>query len=189
MLVAQICFSRTIPSMIVFQYVKRESPPRLQYDYGKTIQGRNFEVTGTLNQPPMFMLTAISSLKAEYVRGGHNINSTIEKVLESNKWPKPKYGRPDGSTDRLYDSNWVHQGSDNESCEVSCGSGKLKSRHERSDEEDNPKIHYGLIASGNQLVKDATLRDRLSAEKGVLCFEMEAAGLMNHFPCLVIRGI
>jgi nucleoside phosphorylase len=23
----------------------------------------------------------------------------------------------------------------------------------------------------------------------VLCFEMEAAGLMNSFPCLVIRGI
>jgi nucleoside phosphorylase len=24
---------------------------------------------------------------------------------------------------------------------------------------------------------------------GMLCFEMEAAGLMNSFPCLVIRGI
>ncbi|UKZ49434.1 hypothetical protein TrVGV298_003681 [Trichoderma virens] len=33
------------------------------------------------------------------------------------------------------------------------------------------------------------MRDRLAAEKDVLCFEMEAAGLMNHFPCLVIRGI
>jgi nucleoside phosphorylase len=25
--------------------------------------------------------------------------------------------------------------------------------------------------------------------ESVLCFEMEAAGLMNDFPCLVIRGI
>src|SRR6202041_2219606 len=33
------------------------------------------------------------------------------------------------------------------------------------------------------------LRDVLIAEKDVLCFEMEAAGLVNHFPCLVIRGI
>ena len=24
---------------------------------------------------------------------------------------------------------------------------------------------------------------------GVICFEKEAAGLMNHFPCVVIRGI
>jgi nucleoside phosphorylase len=62
-------------------------------------------------------------------------------------------------------------------------------RPERTEEEDNPTIHYGLIASANQLMKDATVRDKLVAEKDVLCFEMEAAGLMNQFPCLVIRGI
>ncbi|OJJ81299.1 uncharacterized protein ASPGLDRAFT_68634 [Aspergillus glaucus CBS 516.65] len=61
-------------------------------------------------------------------------------------------------------------------------------RHERTEDEDNPAIHYGLIASANQLMKDASIRDRLAAEKDVLCFEMEAAGLMNHFPCLVICG-
>jgi nucleoside phosphorylase len=38
-------------------------------------------------------------------------------------------------------------------------------------------------------MKDATLRDALAHDPGVLCFEMEAAGLMNRFPCLVIRGI
>jgi nucleoside phosphorylase len=62
-------------------------------------------------------------------------------------------------------------------------------RTERAEEDDNPAIHYGLIASANQLMKDAQVRDTLAAEKGVLCFEMEAAGLMNHFPCLVIRGM
>ena len=50
-------------------------------------------------------------------------------------------------------------------------------------------MYYGLIASENQLMKDALLRDKLAEENGVLCFEMEAAGLMNGFPCLVIRGI
>ena len=39
-------------------------------------------------------------------------------------------------------------------------------------------------------MRNAAERDRVSAELGgVLCFEMEAAGLMNEFPCLVIRGI
>ncbi|KAH8123061.1 ankyrin repeat-containing domain protein [Trichoderma asperelloides] len=38
-------------------------------------------------------------------------------------------------------------------------------------------------------VCDALVRDGLIARKDVLCFEMEAAGLMNHFPCIVIRGI
>ena len=51
-------------------------------------------------------------------------------------------------------------------------------------------VHYGTIASGNQVMRSAAERDRVSAELGgVLCFEMEAAGLMNSFPCLVIRGI
>jgi nucleoside phosphorylase len=62
-------------------------------------------------------------------------------------------------------------------------------RPERTEDEDNPAIHYGLIASANQLMKGALVRDKLAAEKDVLCFETEAAGLMNHFPCLVIRGI
>ncbi|KAI7908598.1 WD domain-containing protein [Pyricularia oryzae] len=44
-------------------------------------------------------------------------------------------------------------------------------------------------ASGNQLMKDANTRDKLAGEKGVLCFEMEAAGLVNQLPCMVIRGI
>ncbi|KEF50793.1 uncharacterized protein A1O9_13155, partial [Exophiala aquamarina CBS 119918] len=52
-----------------------------------------------------------------------------------------------------------------------------------------PVTHYGVIASGNQVVKDATVRDRLRDEFGALCVEVEAAGLVNDFPCLVIRGI
>ena len=53
------------------------------------------------------------------------------------------------------------------------------------------RVHYGLIASGNRVVKDAIFRDEINKKLGgnVLCFEMEAAGLMNDFPCLVIRGI
>jgi hypothetical protein len=38
-------------------------------------------------------------------------------------------------------------------------------------------------------MKDAIVRDRLIAENDVLCFEIEAVGLMNYFLCLVIRGI
>jgi hypothetical protein len=53
------------------------------------------------------------------------------------------------------------------------------------------RLHYGLIASGNQVIKDAKLRDKLGKDlqAPIQCIEMEAAGLMNNFPCLVIRGI
>lgn len=32
-------------------------------------------------------------------------------------------------------------------------------------------------------------RENLRLKTGALCFEMEAAGLMMDFPCIVIRGI
>jgi nucleoside phosphorylase len=38
-------------------------------------------------------------------------------------------------------------------------------------------------------MKDGRKRDHLAQQVGILCFEMEAAGLMDNFPCLVIRGI
>ena len=38
-------------------------------------------------------------------------------------------------------------------------------------------------------MKDAEVRDQISRQYEVLCFEMEAAGLANDFPCMVIRGI
>jgi len=39
------------------------------------------------------------------------------------------------------------------------------------------------------VIKDGVLRDQLAQPYNVLCFEMEAAGVMANFPCLVIRGI
>ncbi len=49
-------------------------------------------------------------------------------------------------------------------------------------------VHYGLVASGVH-IEDASLRDKLKAQHGVICIESEAAGLMDNFPCLVIRGV
>ncbi|KAJ0347620.1 hypothetical protein COL154_013828 [Colletotrichum chrysophilum] len=130
-----------------------------QYDFGKTIQNLSFQGTGFLNQPPMVLRTALSMLRSSYEMRGHQLVDDVEKKLEKIKKRK-KYTRPASAT----------------------GS-------ERDEEDDNPAIHYGLIASGNQLMNDARIRDKLAAERGVICFEMDAAGLMNHFPCLVIRGI
>ncbi|KAF3314669.1 hypothetical protein TWF173_004484 [Orbilia oligospora] len=44
-------------------------------------------------------------------------------------------------------------------------------------------------ASGNQVIKHGITRDRIGNDSGAICFEMEAAGLMDHCPCLVIQGI
>ena len=162
-----------------------------QYDFGKTIQDQIFRPTGFLNQPPALLRAAVSGLEAQYERKGHRLEHAINSILEENTRLRKNYKRPEPSSDRLYQSRVTHPPDDEASCVAVCGDepSNLILRPERTDDEDNPAIHYGLIASANQLMKDALIRDTLAAEKDVLCFEMEAAGLMNHFPCLVIRGI
>ncbi|KAH7159171.1 nucleoside phosphorylase domain-containing protein [Fusarium sp. MPI-SDFR-AT-0072] len=137
----------------------------LQYDFGKTIQDRAFEPTGITNQPPPILLAAVNGMMAQYERKGNQIRENVDKVLQENRRLRKKYCRPPISSDKLYQTT------------------------ARTDEDDDPAIYYGVIASGDQLMKDALARDRLARDEEVLCFEMEAAGLMNHFPCLIIRGI
>ncbi|CAG7947298.1 unnamed protein product [Penicillium olsonii] len=161
----------------------------VQYDFGKTIQDQDFKPTGFLNQPPTVLRTALSGLKAYYEFEGHQIDETINAILERKPRLRKNYRAPDASSDRLYQSHVVHPSEEDLSCQSSCSDGLLVSRPPRTEEDDNPAIHYGLIASANQLMKDAVARDKLAAQMDVLCFEMEAAGLMNNFPCLVIRGI
>jgi nucleoside phosphorylase len=162
-----------------------------QYDFGKTVQDQNFGPTGFLNQPPTLLRTAVSGLKAQYEIKGHRLEHAINSILDENTRLQKKYKRPDPKSDRLYQSRVTHPPNTEASCAEICGDdlSKLMQRTERTKNEDNPAIHYGLVASANQLMKDASVRDKLAAEKDVLCFEMEAAGLINHFPCLVIRGI
>ncbi|KAJ4379966.1 hypothetical protein N0V86_004272 [Didymella sp. IMI 355093] len=162
-----------------------------QYDFGKTIQEQQFKTTGFLNQPPTVLRTAVSGLRAQYERKGHRLQEIIDQALEDNPKLRKNYGKPSKKTDRLYLSSVIHPSDTEEACSTSCGQDphRLVYRSDRAEDDDDPTIHYGLIASANQLMKDAVVRDWLAKEYGILCFEMEAAGLMNNFPCLVIRGI
>jgi nucleoside phosphorylase len=139
----------------------------------------------------MVLRTAVNGLKAEYESEGHRLKEAINNILEKKPRLQKKYKRPDLSSDRLYQSGVTHPPDDEVSCGAVCANdpSNLILRPERTEDKDNLTIHYGLIASANQLMKDAWVRDKLAAEKDVLCFEMEAAGLMNQFPCLVIRGV
>jgi nucleoside phosphorylase len=57
-----------------------------------------------------------------------------------------------------------------------CSKEKVVERRPRDNQE--IVVHYGTIASGNQvMIGNAAEKDRVSWElSGVLCFEMEAAG-------------
>ncbi|UKZ89842.1 uncharacterized protein TrAFT101_004883 [Trichoderma asperellum] len=160
-----------------------------QYDFGKTIQEGAFQRTGHLNKPPPVLRSAAATLLTKYRRHGHQFKKDIDGILERNKRLINEFRRPEASSDMLFLPNVVHkEGECAAECVTEDKSGVV-SRRKRAEHENDPAIHYGVIASANQVMKDALIRDKLSAEKDVLCFEMEAAGLMDSFPCLVIRGI
>jgi nucleoside phosphorylase len=152
----------------------------VQYDLGKATPS-GFERTGFLNTPPAILLNAVAKLQANHLRG---MNRVVEYASNLNRLPTFTNTGPDV----LFEANYHHVGG--AACEL-CSKERVVERKPR-DSRDKQEIvaHYGTIASGNQVMRDAAERDRVSSEfGGVLCFEMEAAGLMNSFPCLVIRGI
>jgi nucleoside phosphorylase len=159
----------------------------IQYDFGKTVQQGRFERTGMLNKPPEVLLSALSNLQAKHFMQGHDIESETSNMV--NKYPamQAQYSRPNAESDCLYEADYEHP-MDERTCS-SYDPGRVKPRIPRSSGLLLPFIHYGLVASGDQVVKHGGMRDQLRKDLDVLCFEMEAAGLVDSFPYLVIRGI
>ena len=162
----------------------------IPYNFGKAVQDEEFERTGFLNSPPIVLLNALRKLSVYHERKGTNISESARSMIQKNDRLQKNYQYPGAEHDRLYNSSYTHRGG-NDSCEISCDSTSppLRQRSRRERDADEPVVHYGLIASADQLMQDAISRDRLIKEHDILCFEMEAAGLMNNFPCVVIRGI
>jgi nucleoside phosphorylase/tetratricopeptide (TPR) repeat protein len=158
----------------------------IQYDYGKAVQGGQFEPTGTLNKPPQTLLTHVAHLESrEMIRKEGAISTIVRGVLDRNPDMKDLFSPPNQQSDYLFRSSYRHV-DPKSNCEK-CDKEQLVCRLPRTP--NTPHIHYGLIASGDQVMKDSETRDRLSQQHGILCFEMEAAGLMDGLPTLVIRGI
>ncbi|KAK2761925.1 ankyrin repeat protein [Colletotrichum kahawae] len=152
----------------------------------------------------VFPISKLESLHA--LRGSQHLDEMGER------WPRllPRYARSAIlHRDFLFSASYCHVGEKLEDASaqgsgfkddhilssptttsLACRSCDPKKAEERN-HEGEIQIHYGLIASGNQVIKDALSRDRLNKQLGgnVMCIEMEAAGLMPDFPCLVIRGI
>lgn len=153
----------------------------IQYDFGKALVHGQFQHTSFLNRPPQVVLTAIENY--ERTRRA-SLSAIVSDVLSKYPDMKDRFSRPDH--DLLFHATYSHQKA-NADCSTSCDRKQVIDRLPRPTEE--PQVHHGLIASGNQVIKDPQKRDSIAQRLGILCFEMEAAGLVDQLPCLVIRGI
>lgn len=156
----------------------------VQFDLGKTVGEGQFRRTGTLNKPPHALLTAVAKLRAHHASNPSKMPSILSGMLEKNP-QMTKYTHQGPRQDCLFEGTYDHIES-MKTCER-CDASRLVDRP--AGRNGDPEIHYGAIASGNQVMKHGKTRDQLAQELDVLCFEIEAAGVVDSFPCLAIRGI
>lgn len=171
----------------------------LQYDFVKDHGGGYLEQRGALDKPPKVLRTALTNLRADTQEDP--IPQYLMQIDE--RFPSLRhkgYCHPGVDKDALYCHRcdpskwwwilwvlltWFWPFWRCEDCD-NCKNCKVR-RPPRSHTQ--PVIHYGTIASANTLLRNVKRREHLKTQHGALCVEMEAAGLTDEFPCLVIRGI
>lgn len=181
---------------VVVSKPERDHSGAIQYDHGKALEG-HFRRTGYLVPPPTVLLNAAQDLS---IRQAINEDDIVAPHLQKINTRLPllrKYRYPGSDQDSLYKSDYSHvtEGSSCHSC--ACDPLQIVDRHADISQDDELYydrssrivVHRGTIAAGERVIKDGQLRDELAHAHGALCFETEAAGVMNDFPCLVIRGI
>jgi nucleoside phosphorylase len=152
-----------------------ESGGVIQYNLSKAKSENRWEGLAFLTSPPDVLLRALANIQAEHELKAPKVLKYLEEAIL--RYP------------RLAMHGYVHQGFENDRLFKTSDPQEEIQRAPR--DSTSPGIHYGIIASGYSVIKDAIYRERILEDIGdeCICFEMEAAGLMNNFPCMVIRGI
>ncbi|KAL4737646.1 nucleoside phosphorylase domain-containing protein [Aspergillus similis] len=157
----------------------------VQYDMVReTVAGSQRK--GFLCPPPAPWRSTIAKMKSDHRVRANRIDEFVCKMMH--KHPELKaYWRPPPERDVLFAAGYHHAVA-GAPC-THCDRGKSVARARRA-QPMKSEIFYGLIASGNRVIKNGLKRDMLAQEAGgAICFDMEAAGLMNDFQCVVVRGI
>ncbi|KAK5635755.1 hypothetical protein RRF57_011467 [Xylaria bambusicola] len=156
----------------------------VQYDLKKDLSPHYFETTAVPLRPSQRLRIAVAKLKSVHEAEESEVPTYIREIANNN--PKMKrYSIRPSLQDLLFEDTYEHT-EPNEICDT-CDRSKLVERQRR--EHDGPEIHYGVIASGNSLIKSPEKRNQLVEQFKALCFEMEGAGIIESLQCLVIRSI
>ncbi|KAL4887988.1 hypothetical protein BDV59DRAFT_196838 [Aspergillus ambiguus] len=166
---------------VVISYPTGNCGGVLQHDMGKINENGKRTRTGSLNSPPRLLLAAVNQMRATALRDDPLYPSYIQQAVQRTTRTRRNFGRPDPPHDRLFQIQYEHL-----SDAATCDDCSVEWEVSRGTREDNdPQPHYGIIASGNTVIKHGGVREQLRKDTGALCFDMEAAGLMQDFPCIL----
>ena len=188
-----------------------EYPGVVQWDLGMA-QDDSYRRIGSLDKPPEVLRSAITKLEAHHEIHGSNTGmlSLLEELRSNNQGFASSYLQSETLQDNLFRADYSHvrkrkrvdndifdeeetmEEEDKEDSALCCQYCDRTKTIKRNPRKTKIKIHYGVVASGNSVIKDARQREEINRQRTgghALCFEMEAAGIANSHPCLVIRGI
>lgn len=161
----------------------------IQYDLGRRLPDRFVRkdtLLDSLGRPNAEIRALLAKLKG--FRGRKTLRSKMYGYMDVLRGePELAADYPGVAHDRLFEATYRHVG-DGMLCEECGCNGTLVRRDRLEQSNPQPAIHFGLIASGNTVMKFGEERDVIARQEGIRCFEMEGAGVWDIFPCVVIKG-
>ncbi|KAM0553312.1 hypothetical protein ACHAPJ_007325 [Fusarium lateritium] len=154
-----------------------ENPGLVAYDLGKETDQNGFQILRSgrvLAETETVVRSAIRNieLKSPY---DSEILERYYMHIKDKKHPNGTFSDPGQEKDILYQFE-------------ADGTEYLAPREKRPDTE-RTRVWYGSIGSGEKLMRNARIRDKLRDEYNIMGLEMEAAGAMICLPVGVIRGV
>ncbi|KAJ5116703.1 hypothetical protein N7456_001051 [Penicillium angulare] len=184
----------------------------VQYDFGRRYPDkflRKSTVDDQLGRPDREISSLLSRLETTIQR--INMETKIAGYLdnlESSTYGYRQVLYPGEQHDKLFDPEYIHKHHEltnlkscevciNEACDVAMDA-SCKELHcdvqylinrSRKNQKNRPFVHFGLIASGDTVLKSGLDRDNIAKETKVIAFEMEGSGVWDTMPCVVIKGV
>lgn len=173
---------------VVVSYPMNGRAGVVQNDFGKQVEPFDFIIRFDIDNPSDKLLNAASALSSEHRSGEGGMLNFIQMSEQAARTAGLKgHCFPGREKDQLFKSSYPHVDNDNTDCSA-CDIQQTELRLSRDQEK--PLVHHGLVASGSAAIRSSKYRDAVGSQHGVLCFETgAAAGTMNYYPSLAIRGI
>jgi nucleoside phosphorylase len=163
----------------------------IQYDFGRQLPGhfvRKDTLSDVPGRPNLEIRGVLAKLKA--LRHRRQLSAKIADYLDVLRQDRDLHAEYPGSTeDRLFEASYRHTDYQKSCEQLGCNGGLVsRTRLQIAEVSPLPAVHFGLMASGDVVMKSGEDRDRIAAAEGIIAFEMEGAGVWDSFPCIIIKG-
>ncbi|KAK8057954.1 hypothetical protein PG996_011891 [Apiospora saccharicola] len=155
----------------------------IQYDFGRRLPERFVRkdtLLDSLGRPNTEIRSLLAKLKG--FRGRKTLHTkSISYLAVVQQEPALIAQYPGVEADKLFDPSYRHV-EDGKPCD-DCGCvGPLTQRTRLGGGSPTPLVHFGLIASGDTVLKSGEDRDAIAQQEKAIAFEMESAGVWDQFP-------